>query len=108
MGQVEKDSLSQPATPAGPLPHRPAHRDLRVPTHRRPEEQQPDTDEREPRNHGTEHRHAARVGHRIFGDRVGDHALFRVYVASIRIGVIYAGSTVDVAGISAAICALTY
>src|SRR5215204_3846008 len=31
-------------------------------THRRPEEQQPDADEREPRNHGTEHRHAAVLG----------------------------------------------
>src|SRR5919112_6472127 len=42
-----------------------AYRGLRVPTHRRPEEQQPGTDEHEPRNDGADHRHAARVGHRI-------------------------------------------
>src|SRR5215217_3692 len=102
-------SGSRPATPAGPLPHRPALRDLRVPTHRRPEEQQPDADEREPRIHWNEHRHAARVGqHAALCHRVGDHAVFRVHLASIRLGVIYAGSTVDVASISTAISAVTY
>jgi hypothetical protein len=100
--------ISTGNTVAGPLPHPQAHSDLSVPTHRRPVEQQPHADERDARNHGTEQRHTARVGHLMFGDRVGDNTVFGVHVANILLGVINAGITVDVAGISTAICAVTH
>src|SRR5215207_346989 len=84
-------------------------RDLRVPAHRQPEEHQPDTDEREGRNRGTEQRHAACVWHRLFGDRVTDHVVLGVYVAGIRpAAVIHAGSIVVVGDIPVVISASAY
>ena len=101
-------SGSRPATPAGPLPHRQAYRGLRVPRTADLKSSNPTPTNTSPETTGPSSEHAARVGHRIIGDRVGDHAFFGVRVAGVRNGVIYAGTAVQCAGISAAVSAVAH